>query len=70
MNNHHKLTNDGELLVICKAPSIASVSVWHDIHEQIDKELENIDWRWHLISQVEFETYQAFGIREIELCQK
>ena len=33
----------------------------------IKEEIGSNDWRWKYITQVEYETFQAFGIKEIDL---
>ncbi len=68
------LSRDKEMLGILKSDVIFSdkrnfdVNVDMSIKERkvINRELGHDKWHWGVLTQIEFETYQAFGIREFK----
>ena len=68
-------TREGELLAVGKDRGQGMIFYEHG-HFVMSKALDNwitkevgsndsYSWRWAFLNQVEFETYQAFGIKEI-----
>ena len=57
--------NEGELIAIFKYDD--TFRDWDGARAQVSNELETEWWTSESINQVEFETYQAFGIKEIKL---
>lgn len=68
---YYKLISDKEheLLAICKCEDDLSSLPWREsnLDEQICEKIGTRKWMWADSTQVEFETYQAFGIMEIKL---
>ena len=63
--NHYKAINDTGLLAIYKghgSPWLPSES-----DKRFCSELGITGWWWDTISEAEFGTYQAFGIKEIKM---
>jgi len=49
--------NPGEMLGMYKR--------WHvECFDSLTEQIGHNNWKWDMITQAEFETYQAFGIRE------
>ena len=59
-----------ELLAIFKYDKELSELPWResDLDNRICKFIGTREWMWADTTQVEFETYQAFGITEVKLC--
>ena len=57
---------DGELLAIHKSDEVYDHKIFQTMQHRVCEELGN-KWWWDNVSQAEFETYQAFGIKEIKL---
>jgi len=65
---YYKLVNDSdELLAVCKNIRQYSTVEWADICKNIQRQLGETHWWWKETTQVEFETYQAFGITEVKI---
>lgn len=60
---------DGEFLAICKVDTFDDHVIYKTIRQSVDEQLKTKDnnWWWDDLTQAEFETYQAFGIKEIKL---
>ena len=57
---------DGELLAIHKSDEVHDHKIFQTMQYRVCEELGN-KWWWDNVSQAEWETYQAFGIKEVKL---
>lgn len=68
---HYKImSNENELIAIAKQRDLVELGTeWisPDLIALVDEFVGDRYWSYDLIKQAEFETYLAFGIREIKL---